>query len=272
MGFQIRYTNDFDCASPLEWRDDITLLKKHRNSRRNSKQFIGTDGETISSFANSRFSEDAFDEKDFSDVDDMLNYLSHFGVIGVQGYAGRSNEYLLVTNLETMKKSYGDNKMTVKDVRKILNGVQKEFEDWAIGECYGWMVIEDPNEEDDFDFDYIHEDDIHGEIIDSCFGYIGDDGLDYAEEEARNHLKRILDERNKENERKMADREFSITYSFKGPKPHCPPDYDISDLRINETKRFPDGTLITRDKNKKPKKKSSKKPKSKKKGLFKKRR
>jgi hypothetical protein len=58
-------------------------------------------------------------------------------------------------------------------------GVAQTYSEWLNGECYGYIVKDDD-----------------GEVIDSCWGFIGDEGLDRAEAEARaaaaNHAETMI--------------------------------------------------------------------------------
>jgi hypothetical protein len=69
----------------------------------------------------------------------------------------------------------------IRGCGEIMEAELTEYDEWGRGEVYYWAV-----EDED------------GEVVDSCSGYIGDDGIEYALSEAVSHAEYVLEERAKE--------------------------------------------------------------------------
>lgn len=87
---------------------------------------------------------------------------------------------LYYIRVEDILKEYGRKKMS-KQLRKraesVLHSELEEFYAYLEGEVYGWEVVDE-----------------EGECVDSCYGYYGETGRKYAEEDARHTIKQLTTE------------------------------------------------------------------------------
>ena len=104
---------------------------------------------------------------------------------GITFYIGKPtaqwDNYLagfIYVSAETIREAYGRKRVTAKlrdRVEQVLANEIADFDDWANGNCWGYRVY-----------------DRNGEEVDSCYGFIGDDALDWIADECGGKIVKFL--------------------------------------------------------------------------------
>lgn len=117
------------------------------------------------------------------DLDETIRELKKQGAVIVEGYAPNTGTFYAVIERNALKSEYLDNGYSMRKAlyhaRRVAQGEISEWNAWADGEVYGYIVTDTTT----------------GEEVDSCWGFYGEK---YAEEEAKSAVKYLEAEFKKE--------------------------------------------------------------------------
>ena len=107
-------------------------------------------------------------------LEDEIKALRKQGAV-IEEFSSNAGTCYAVVERSQLKKEYLDHGYSMRKAlyyaRQCAKGEIETFLAWAEGEVYGYIV-----EDED------------GEHLDSCWGYYGDDGRKYAEQEAESYI------------------------------------------------------------------------------------
>lgn len=93
---------------------------------------------------------------------------------------------IVAVSIEKIKKEYGWKKITTARRRKIESYLQSEintYDQYLRGEVYGFQITPENNDND---------------VVDSCWGYFGDSGIEQLKAECRDTIDSLITDRKKQ--------------------------------------------------------------------------
>lgn len=170
-GYSVQPVHEPHCESPREWDKLTTMITMHRRYTIGDKHSY-----TPSMFSGwEEFRKQL--ERDYNIVAIQPLYMYDHGMISIstRTFFGRAHHaewdsgqigWVFITR-KAVKNRMGWKRITKgrkEQLRKWMNQEVEEYDAWQRGECYGFIVKYD------------------GEDVDSCFGYIGDNGFKHMME------------------------------------------------------------------------------------------
>jgi len=242
-----------------EWDQAGTPL--YIKSRWNKADLEGRKGEKVWMFCNKNFSMDAYEERDFRSMDEICDYLKHFGCVAVPLYGSQGEAGIAVIDQERIKKEGFKDR---KHAAEVLKAEAEMYEKWAEGEVYGFVITDDGQLDTPDVFEtgqwggpeIVYDRRGHPmddeEVLDSCFGFVGEE---WAIEGAKEAFETEVDIRNKRlaKEQRMLpqDRRYTIIKTdARTPKNARA---QLGNMRVGDTITLKDGTKIVRTANRRAK-------------------
>ena len=165
---------DSDCESPFDGDDGIRIVVLHRRYSDPAKGACGSDPNEVMQWAKDN-------AKDW-----FVAPLWLYDHSGVAYRAGVANPFSCpwdsgqVGIIALKRSEWGSGKESDAKLLEYAKNAAETYGQWANGECYGYRVIKARRFEDG----EICRDEDEGEEIDSCYGFIGYDGVEEALQEA----------------------------------------------------------------------------------------
>jgi len=239
-----------------EWDQAGTPL--YIKSRWNKADLEGRNGEKVWMFCNKNFSMDAYEERDFRSMDEICDYLKHFGCVAVPLWGSEGEAGIAVIDQEGIRKEHFKDR---KHAVGVLESEARDYNRWAEGEVYGYVITDDGQLDtpDVFEtgrwgrpeivYDRRNHPMDDEEELDSCYGYIGEEWAIEGAKEAFDTEVRLRDERLAKEQRMLPqDRRYTIIKTdARTPKNARA---QLGGMRVGDSITLKDGTRIVRTANK----------------------
>lgn len=189
-GHHINIYYDAEPKSPRKWDNLGTFYTSHPNYRPEEDFYRHFEREEV--FDRYGDFQDSFEKKYIA----LKIYLyDHSGLAISSGpFACRWDSGLfgmVAVSIEKVKKEYGWKKITAARRRKIESYLQGEidtYDQYLRGEIYGYRIT--PEDHDD-------------EVLDSCWGFFGDNGIEQLKVECRDTIDGLVADRKKQEQEEV---------------------------------------------------------------------
>lgn len=184
-GHHINIYYDPDPQSPREWDNLGTFYTSHLNYRPEEDFYRHFEREEV--FDENRDFLDSFKKKYIAlkiylyDHSGLTISSGPFSCPWDSGLFG-----MVAVSIEKVKKEYGWKKITAARRRKIEGYLQREidiYDQYLRGEVYGFQITPEDNDSD---------------ILGSCWGYFGDNGIEQLKAECRDTIDALITDRKKQ--------------------------------------------------------------------------